>query len=79
MLNGLCHSSQVEMNFDSQEKNPKNGNDVCHRLFGTCTRRRYKELKAFLAIQDPVKPVPSRKTHPNWKVQPLPKHASMVS
>ena len=36
-------------------------------------------LKDFLVIQDPVKPVPSRKKHTNWKVQPLLKHAIMVS
>ena len=33
----------------------------------------------FLAIQDPVNSVPSRKTHPNWKLQPLLKHTIIVS
>jgi len=79
MLNGLCFSPQVETKFDSQERNQTNSNDMCNRVFGTYARRRHKEFKAFLAIQDPVKPVPPRKTHPNWKVQPLPKHAVMVS
>ena len=79
MLNGFCPSPQVEMKFDSQERNPKNGNDICNRVFGTGKRRRHKEFKAFLAIQDPVNPVPSRKTHPNCKVQPLLKHVIMVS
>ena len=79
MLNGLCPSPQVEMKFDSQERNPTHGNDIYNRLFGTCARRRHKEFKAFLTIQDPVKPVPSMKTHPNWKVQPILTHAIMVS
>ena len=42
-------------------------------------RRQHKEFKAFLAIKDPVKPVPLRKTHPNWEVQPLLKHEILVS
>ena len=41
--------------------------------------RRHKEFEDFLAIQDPAKPVPSRKTHPNRRVQPLPKHSMMAS
>ena len=28
MINGLCPSTQVEMKFDSQERNPTNGNDI---------------------------------------------------
>ena len=37
-----------------------------------------KSSRIFLAIQDPVKPVSLRKTHQNWKVQPLLKHTIMV-
>ena len=79
MFNDLCPSLQAEINFDSQERNPIDGNDACHWLFGTCARRHHKEFNDFLAIQDPARPVTSRKTHPNWKVQPLLKHAIMVS
>ena len=50
-----------------------------NREFGTYARRRHKEFKSFLVIQDPLKPVPLRKTHQNWKVQPLLKHAIMLS
>ena len=78
MLNGIFPSTQVETKFESKERNPTNGNDICNRVFGTCVRRRHKDFKDFLAIQDTVKPVPSRKTHPNGKLQPLLKHAIMV-
>ena len=64
MLNGIFPSTQVETKFESKERNPTNGNDICNRVFGTCVRRRHKDFKDFLAIQDTVKPVPSRKTHP---------------
>ena len=79
ILNGLCPSPQVEMKFYSQERNPTNGNDMCNWVFGTCAGRRHKEFEDFLAIQYPVKPVTLRNTHPNWKVQPIPKQAIIVS
>ena len=65
ILNGLSPSPQVEMKFDSQKKNPKNGSDFCYNEFGSCARQRHKEFKAFFAVQDPVKPTPMRKSHPN--------------
>ena len=79
MLNGLSPSPQVLMHFDSQARDPTNENDMCHRVFGTCAKRRHKEFKCFLAVQDPVRLVPPRKTPPNWKLQPLLKHATIVS
>ena len=71
ILNGLCTSPHVEIKFDLQERNPTNGNVIWNQVSGTFLRRGHKEFKTFLAIQDPVKPVPSRKTDLNWKVQPL--------
>ena len=34
ILNGLSPSPQVEMKFDLQKKNPKNGSDFCFKAFG---------------------------------------------
>ena len=79
MINGLYPSPQVEMKFYSQERTQQMEMIYANQVSGTCARRQHKEFKALLAIQDHVKPVPSRKTHPNWKVQPLLKHAIMVS
>jgi hypothetical protein len=32
--------------------------------------KRYKMWKLFFGIQDPRKDTPSKKTHPNWKIDP---------
>ena len=67
------------MKFDSQKKNPTNGSDFCYNAFGSCARRRHKEFKACFAVQDPVKPTPIRKLHPNFNIQVLIQHAIIVS
>ena len=67
------------MKFDLQNKNPTNGSDFCYNTFGSCARWRHKEFKAFFAVQDSVKPTPMRKSHPNWKIQVLLRHAIIVS
>ena len=79
ILNGLSPSPQVEMKFDSQKENPTNGRDFCYNASGSCAGRRHKEFKAFFAVQDPVKPTPRRKTHPNWKIQVLLRYAIIVN
>ena len=67
------------MKFDSQKKNRTNGSDFCYNAFGSCARLRHKEFKAFFTVQDPVKPTPTRNSHPNWKIQVLLRHAIIVS
>ena len=67
------------MKFDLQKKNPTNGSDFCYNAFGSCARQRHKEFKALFPVQDPVKPTPMRKSHPNWKIQVLLRHAIIVS
>jgi len=36
-------------------------------------------FKAFFACQDPYKPIPPKKTHPNWKVDPFIAHIMVVA
>ena len=36
MLNGLYPGNRIEMKFDSQVKNPTNGNDIHNKEFGKC-------------------------------------------
>ena len=79
MLNGVAPSPQVEMKFVPQEQDQANGNDLCFRVFGRDALTRHKQFKAFLSAVDPIKPVPERKQHPNWKCNPVLKHAINVS
>ena len=79
MLNGISPSPQVEMKFECQENDQAVGNDLCYKVFRINSKLRHKEFKKFLAVVDPVKPVPERKAHPNWKCHPILKHAIRVS
>ena len=79
IFNGLSPSPQVTMKFNTQEKDPVNGNDFVASAFGVNAVRRHKEFKAFFACADPLLPTPSRKTHPNWKVQKFFKWAMYIS
>ena len=82
LFQGLSPSPQVEMKFSSQVQDPLNGNDFIHKSFGgvvTMSKRRHRHFKNFFCSVDPQIPVPSRLTHPNWKVHPFLKHMKKVS
>ena len=79
ILQGLSPSPQIEMKFVSQKDDPVNGNDFVAASFGLDAKRRHKEFKAFFASVDPLKAIPARATHPNWKVQHFFKHAIRIS
>ena len=82
LLQGLSPSPQIDMKFTPQHEDPVNGNDFVHTSFGgnvTRSRRHHRHFKSFFCSVDPRIPVPSRDTHPNWKVQPLLKHIPKVS
>ena len=40
--------------------------------------QRHQEFQKYFAVQYPLKPVPSRDTHPNWKVDPFLRHLNKV-
>lgn len=67
------------MKFQSAKVNPINGRNFIHEEFGYNTSRSHNEFKAFFASCDPAVETPPRSTHPNWKVQPMFKHAIFVS
>ena len=71
ILQGLCPSPQVKQKFKPQHEAPINGNDLCHKIFGSNGDKRHKQFKTFFAIQDPKKDPPNRKDYPNWKVDPF--------
>jgi hypothetical protein len=79
ILNGLSPSPQVEMKFRSQSQDPVNGNDLAHKAFGHNAERRHRHFKAFFSVQDPRVNPPSRKTHPNHKVDEFLLHIRKVS
>mmetsp|Transcript_11360 Transcript_11360/g.16534 ORF Transcript_11360/g.16534 Transcript_11360/m.16534 type:complete len:156 (+) Transcript_11360:872-1339(+) len=71
ILNGLSPSPQVEHKLKPQSKDPINGINLFSTSlgkFGTSARC-FKEFKCFFSVQDPRYATPSRKMHPNWKVE----------
>ena len=40
--------------------------------------RRHKQFKRYFSIQHPYLPVPSQKTHPNWKIDPFLNNLNLV-
>ena len=77
-LHEVSPSPQMEMKFRPQCDDPFNGNDYVFASLGKNATRRHKHFKCFFALQDPRIAVPSRKTHPNWKVEPFLKQALRV-
>ncbi len=80
MLQGLCPSPRIEYKFKSNVDDPVHGNDWLRRSMKTSQLdRRLREFKCCFAVQDPYHPIPPKKTHPNWKVDPFLEHIQAVS
>ena len=79
ILQGLNPSPQVEAKFSSQRADPVQGSDLCHQVFGDNAIKRHKQFKAFFSLQDPMKPAPTRKERPTYKVDLFLKHLQQVS
>lgn len=78
-FNGLNPSPRVQMKFKTNDDDPVQGNNFINRVFGSGAGRRHREWKCCFATQDPLVTPPSRKTHPNWKIDPFLKHVQEVS
>ena len=78
-LNGVSPSPRVEMKMNAQSVDPFNGNDMVYNSLGPNSERRHRHFKCFFSVQDPRIAIPSKKTHPNWKIEPLLKQALRVS
>lgn len=74
-IHGVSPSPQVEQKMRSQVDDPINGNDMVYNAMGANAIRRHRHFKCFFSVQDPRIQIPSRKTHPNWKVEPILKQA----
>jgi hypothetical protein len=59
------------MKFKPQAAGKINGNDMCYQIFGRDASCCHKMFKDLFTIQNPLKHVPSRKSHPNFKVDPF--------
>ena len=82
LFQGLSPSPQVDMKFHPQGQDPVNGNDFICASFGgnvSASKRRHRHFKSFFTSCNPRRPIPSRTTHPNWKVHPFLKHILEVS
>ena len=81
ILNGFSPFPQIEHKIKPQSKDPINGSDLVSTSLGNfgTSARRFKEFKCFFAVQDPRYATPSRKTHPNWKVERFLRHAMLIS
>ena len=64
--------------MSSQIDHPINGNDMLHRSMSLNGIRRHRHFKYLFAIQDVRINIPSRENHPNWKKEPILKHALKV-
>ena len=78
-LQGVSPAPRVELKMKSQSVDPINGNDMVYQALGSNTERRHRHFKLFFLVQDPRIATPSRKTHPNWKIESILKYALMVS
>jgi hypothetical protein len=69
----------MKMKFLPQHEDLINGSDVCFKDFGRNGDRRHKRVKASFSCQDPLKAIPSRQTHPYFKVDPFLAHVQNKS
>ena len=72
--NGLCTSPSVEKKLQTEEESPIHSNAALRRALGPNAARRFREWKCCFSLQDPKLPVPSRKTHPNFKLDEFNRH-----
>ena len=79
IFNGLSPSPQIKMKFKPQHEDPVNGKNLCFKIFGKNGEREHKWFKTFFGVQDPKLPIPSKTTHPNFKVDRFLSHIQQIS
>ena len=76
-FDGVSPSPRTEMEFEIQNIYPVNVNDLVNEVFGVVpskAARRRGIFKSFFGCQNPRLLLPSKKTHPNFKIDPFFKH-----
>lgn len=76
--NGLCPSPSVEMKLQGEETDPVQSDAFLRKCLGPNATVRFKQWKACFACQDPKVAIPSRKTHPNFKVDEYFRHLQII-
>ena len=74
---GVSPSPRTEMKFERQSIDPVNGNDLVNEAFGGVPSKaeiRRGMFKSFFRFQDPRLLIPSKKSHPNFKIDPSFEH-----
>ena len=56
------------MKAKSQLSEPLQGNDLINACMESNFERRHGQFNRYFAVQHPYLPVPSTRTHPNWKM-----------
>lgn len=79
LASALAPVPNVLLKFRPQSIDPIRGSDLIAETFGGSGTRRYRELKCFLAVQDPRLTPPKTIDDPNFKVGPLLVHVELVS
>lgn len=75
----MSPAPRVELKMKSQAMDPVNGNDMVYTALGPNRERRHRHFKLFFSVQDPRIASPSKKIHPNRKIEPILKQALKVS
>ena len=76
-FDGVSPSPRPEMKFERKSIDPVNGNDLVNEAFGGVTSKAAKRcgmFKSFFGCQDPRLLLTSKKTHPNFNIDPFFKH-----
>ena len=71
VLDGVCPLPRVSMTFRPKSEYPVNGNNPCREIFGSNADNRPNIFKCFFACQDPRLSTPSKKSYPNFKINPF--------
>ena len=79
IFQGLSPSPQLAMKAKFISEEMVQGNDHIAQVMGKNFDRRHRQFKSYFAVQHPHMPIPSKDTHPNWKVDPFLKHVNQVS
>jgi hypothetical protein len=77
-FNGLNPSPRVEDKLQTEANDPVQSNPFLCRVLGPNASLRYRHWKCCFSLQDPKIPTPSRKTHPNFKVDEYLRHLQII-
>ena len=78
IVQGLNPAPWITMKAYCQSQEPVQGNDLISLLIGKNFKQRHEHFRRYFTVQHSYLPVPSQKTHPNWKVDHFLHHLNIV-